>query len=330
MNTGDFFKNLVSEKSITWCNGKMSEENTPNKSPSVKLIPNQDYFKIDLRAMFIPDQRKWLTKYHAVVYSFISVPHPTGNIHEFNVITTPSKLQEMDKSNLSRVVMVNIPLLGNVPYTGVNVNMQVGLYSVVSSKITKPIIDLFSEMSKMAGVSFVANALPYVKLLDRGISIISNTESENELEVGFVDTVSDLSTGYYVFTRAPKSRVTLSELMISQEDCSLMFKNGKVFDEFPYIIIEISALKNRNDWFQIPDIKSTYNIFLDKIKTRNKQTTYAALLNLESALKFSGDLLKKDADKIYKKIKKETDEFLTIHRGTTIKIFPEAANLKVF
>lgn len=331
MPTTSFFDSFFSESSKNYFFGRLSNVNTLGNIQTTKLIAGKHYLKIELKTLFITDIRKWLTKYHGVVHSFISVPHLSGDKIEFNVVTTPAKLQDIDSAHIDRVITANIPLLGSLPYHGVNIDIQLGLYSVASSKITKPIIEFFSEMSKVAGVSYLNTALPYAKFLDKGISILSGTDENTVLEIGLSKSFSEIITGYYLVTRAPNDEVDVSSLDVTPDDFRLVYKNGKPFNDYPYLIFQISGSENRTDWFMIPEIKAAYKLLSESIKSKNRENINSALFALETVLKTSGDLLIKDANKIFKRIKKEVEDYTTIFRSTKkVGLFPALEELKVF
>lgn len=314
MEDFNFFSWLKGEESKTYTFARINDQNTPAQEPSVTLTPDEFYFRIDLMSMHIPNVREWLKTYHAVAYSFIKVPHMTDGMVDFNVVTSPNDLSKIDEKNADRIITSEIPLLGNVPFLGHQCQIKIGLFAVETSNLATNVIGLLTEMSKTAGVSYIASALPYGQFLTKGLDILTNSDSKSKLQIGLETTLSVVQTGYYIFIRKEKGTFNVDELSVSGQDFVLLDKNNVPVKE-PYLIYRISAAKSREDWFLIPEIQKKYKNLQDKIAGRKKDEIRTALEDFMLTVQFSPDLLAPDAETIAEKVKEKTERFLVNKRA---------------
>jgi hypothetical protein len=319
MDIQTFIQRLLATESENWFYSIIPAEQTPDKNIPETVIADQHYVQIDLKSLRIVHSRKGFSKFYGVVHSFIKMSHLDGENLEFNVVTTPSLLKELDGDHIDRVIPVNIPLLGQVPYRGSGMQIQLGLFSVKSTDLTSSVINLFSEMSETAGVSFISAALPYTKFLNRGIGVLTGSEKDTILEIGISTTLSQFKTGYYVIMRAPKDQMSIADLYITEHDFKLVGKNGKSIKDFPYLVYKVSALPIRNDWFMIPEIKAAYQQLKGNIKARQLKEAEKSLSMFESVVFSSGDLLFQDAERIFAKVSTETNRIITVQQTAAKK-----------
>jgi hypothetical protein len=297
-----FFKTLFFKESENWFFSHVPAEQTPEKMSNDQLVPGEHYLRIDLKSLRIVDSRKAFSKFYGVVHSFIKVPHFGTDDLEFHVVTTPSNLTELDYKHADHIIPVNIPLLGEIPYLGSGLTLQLALCSVKSTDLTAPVIALLSDMSATAGVSFISSALPYAKFLNRGLSILTGTDDNTVLEIGISTTLRDIRTGYYVIMRAPASSIDLKDVRITSGDFRLTTADGRPFRDHPYLVFEVSAIPNRIEWYKIPELKSAYSRLEAAFITPGSKNIQKALDLFELAVFTSADLTEKDGQKIFNEV----------------------------
>jgi hypothetical protein len=131
------------------------------------------YVSIFLRSVRIVNVRKGWNKFYPVVHSYISLPHLSGKVAEFQAVTSPSHLAELDADHLDRVINLNHRLLGPVPYRGGDLTCEIGLFSVKSSDLAKPFLGVLETMASVAGVSYAALAQPFIAPLKKGVELLT-------------------------------------------------------------------------------------------------------------------------------------------------------------
>lgn len=274
------------------------------------VAPNSEYISIILKSMRIVDVRKVLTKFYATVHSHIEVSSMTGTPAIFNYVTTPGNLEKLDSSHIDRVINLNRRLLGPIPYRGGDTKIEVGLFSIQEADLAAPFITLLSNMSALGGVSFITNALPYIKPLEEGISLLTGSSNDTILEIGVSMELDKIRTGYFVVMRADKKEIDVSDIIVDKEDFKLLNKNGNPIKNYPYMVFEISASDSRNDWFNIPELAMFYKRLRQVVQKGDYNESNESLNAFKRVVYTSPDLLFKDAKKIYEGVQKEISEVL--------------------
>jgi len=310
MDIKKFFDNLWKTESTDWTYLHLPPSQTPENLPEEIIEPNVHYVEITLKSLRIDSVREGLKRFYGVVHSFISVPHLGGKNLDFYVVTAPNQLRDMDPSNADKIISVNIPLLGQVPYRGVGIKFELGLFSVKSSDLTESLVNLFSDMSAVAGVSFASAALPYAQFLNKGIDFLTGNSNDTNLEIGLSTTMKEMKTGYYVVMQASKDQVHVKDLFIDKDDYKLVNKNLEAYKLFPYMVFEVKASNVRRDWFQIPELSAAYQVLKQQLRSMRFDDAKKSLDALEVLLLNSDDLLFDDAEKIYRRIYDECDKIL--------------------
>jgi hypothetical protein len=301
---------IFTRKTKDWFYSQLEAELTPNDLEVKILIPNEEYLNVILKSMRIVNVRKGLSKFYATVHSHIEISHLSGKSASFNYVTTPGNLEKLDGARIDRVINLNRRLLGPVPYRGSDVKIEVGLFSIKEADLAAPFINLLSGMSSLGGVSFISTALPYVKPLEDGIALLTGSGDDTILEIGLNIELDKVKTGYFVVMRANKDEIDPSDLRVDKKDYRLVDKKGNSIENYPYMVFEISSTKSRDDWFNIPDVSSSYNKLQEEVQKGNYNDASDALKVFKRMIYTSPDLLIKDGKIIYEKVDAETTEIL--------------------
>jgi hypothetical protein len=298
-----------SSKTKDWLFAPLSAEQTPTVIEVKKLNANEEYLNVILKSMRIVNIRKGLSTFYATVHSHIEVDYLTGKSACFNYVTTPGNLEKLDATHLDRVINLNRRLLGPIPYRGGDVKMEVGLFSIKEADLAAPFINLLSSMSSLGGVSFINTAMPYVEPLEKGIELLTGSANDTILEIG-IDTefINVINTGYYIVIRAEKNSINVADLRIDQNDFKLVDKNGNPISDYPYMVFEISSVKNRDDWYDIPEISTSYNKLREEVRKGNTKEVTDALTAFRLIVYTSPDLLFRDGKIVYDKVDAEIKE----------------------
>lgn len=324
----EFFK----QKKEDWLFMKLPPSQTPDDIEIKDLKPDEEYLNIILKSMRIVNVRIGFSKFYGAVHSFISVPHKSGLVADFNVITTPGQLAELDKSGLDNVITQNIRLLGPVPYRGGDIKVEMGLFSIKSADLAKPFISLLSEVSDLAGVSFIKAVEPYTKPLETGIDLLLGNK-DTSLEIGLSKTYTNsISTGYYVAMRAPANKINTDDLKI-ESDYTLVNKSGTRISDYPYIVFQIYSEKQRSDWTSIPDIRESYtNLHAEAKKGDKMDDIKAALTHFKKTALLSYDLTSADSSNLVKLVQKEISDVFatTLTASTTVRPIKELHEISLY
>ncbi len=337
MNIEDLFRKRAED----WFYTKLTSGQTPSNLNTERVEPNKGYVHIFLKSMRLVNVRKGLSKFYPAVHSHITIQHKSGSLAEFNTVTTPKHLGELDEKNLDRVIDFNKRLLGPIPYRGGDLKMDVGLFSIKSADLAKPFLDLLSQISEMAGVSYISAVIPYIEPLKLGINFLTSGSDESVLEIGLSKVFNPLETGYYVVMRAPKNEIDAGNLMLSEHDFKLITRDGFAVQDYPYLVLEITMTEKRDDWYMIPEIAKAYQELQLSIQQGNEENIRLNHHIVKKVIITSRDLIPADAKAIINAIETEMQDYLEVAEGgdpelkgevfrnTGDKVLPPLQQLKV-
>src|SRR5690242_11064118 len=103
--------------------------------PPASFEKDGAYYVIRLKEMFIRTSRKLWRKLYPVLHAFTQ--HGTA---EENSVAGPGQLKELGDARLDRIVNLNQLLAGPRPFTGNDLQMVVGLFSVPTGDATRALI----------------------------------------------------------------------------------------------------------------------------------------------------------------------------------------------
>ena len=305
-----FFSKIFKDESKDWFFDRLPKNQTPDNFEVREVDKEKEYLSIILKSMRIPYTRSGFKRFYATVHSFISLSHQGGTRAAFCVSTTPGKLEELDKDNLHKVLVNSKRLLGPIPYLGSDVNIDIGLFSIQSADLLKPFISLLTQVSDLASVSLIKVAEPYIKPLETGIDLLLGN-APTKLETGISTSFNDsLQTGYYVMMCAEKGEVKKEDLIVDPGDFKLKDKNNNPVEKYPYMVIQVLADGTRNDWREIPDIKTSHDKLKQEAKGGRDENIDEAWKVFKRTVQFSDDLIEDHKDQIIKDVSTDLNKKL--------------------
>lgn len=299
---------LMRRKAEAWTYLELDADRVPGGIGHQPIAPNTAYLTLTLRSLRIVDVRKGLQRFYGAVHSWSSVAHVAEGRAEFEVVTTPAELQNADARNLDRVIAMDRPLLGPVPYRGGGLNLELGLFSVVSQELSGPFLDVLEGMSRAAGVTFVSAARPFIEPLTKGISLLMGASGESTLEIGIARDWEP-TTGYYAIVRAPRGQIAPADIRVGG-DLHLVDAMGNVLRDYPYVVFSIDAARERPNWFEVPELKAAYADLNDQVRRGRRTEAKQALAVFRRTTLTSPDLLFDDAQVIVDKVEREAGTVL--------------------
>lgn len=282
-------KNLKGQENVDFIFDKL-----PNNG-SQKLVPSQDYLTIRVVSARIDHVRRWTSKFYCCVHSRVGYSHFRKGKIQYQTIISPTLMKELDPKNLDRVIQVDKPILGPVPFID-EVSLELGLFSVKGTDLTSPYIDLLTSLSEKAGSSIFASASGFVEPIKKGADLLFGNTNNSELEIGFDKNFSELETGEWALIRAPKGEIRISELKVDQSDGKLLTSDEKPFIGFPYVVVRIERSRNRKDWMHIPELKDAWQAIGSAAVSGQLDDAEQLLRQFSLICRWSPDLV--DADRV--------------------------------
>ncbi len=147
-----------------------------------ELAVGEVYIQLRLHSMRIPLSKASASSSASFTLSRASTIGRAAS-RGFHVVTSPSKLEAIDRSHMDHVVMGKKLLLGPVVYRG-GLEVDVGLFSVVAANLALPYLTLLQTLSDTAGVAFVGAAAPIVTSIKAGVGLLAKQPGQAALGVG--------------------------------------------------------------------------------------------------------------------------------------------------
>lgn len=274
---------------------ELTEANGVQEAP-VALVRDDDYVTISLRSSRIVNVQKWTGKFYGSAHARISYLHDSAGQVELQQVIVP-KLGELDPLNVDRFVVVDKPIVGPVPYKG-RLSMELGLFSVKGGDLAGPYLDLLNSLANVSGVSFLAAAKPFVEPLQKGADLLFGNSSQATLEVGLDKTWDEMRTGTWVVIRAPKAQVVVSDLRVDPADGKITDRRGKPYKDYPYMVFNIAACRQRDDWMLIPELKAAWESIRTAVQAGQLNDAEVRLKNFIQLARWSPDLVPEDAKRL--------------------------------
>jgi hypothetical protein len=304
-----------------WYYSALPANQTPNDIPTTVLSANTSYLNVYLKSVSIVNIRHGFRTFY--LHSFISLDTRNSKA-EFNVVATPNELAEVAFGNLDRIptfstgiskerwqlTNLNKRLLGSIPYRGGDVQIDLGFFSVQLSDQSTSFLSRVADMSNLAGVSFIGKVMPFMNPISKGVALLDSNNTTTELEVGMATYNYEVTTGYYVSIAADKSKIQTGNLYIDPEDYKLCDDNCKPIQDHSYMVFSISSTDKKYDWFDIPELASTYETLRDDVRKGDTNAAAESLRFFKRTVLTSNDLLPNDAKEIATTVEKEINDIL--------------------
>lgn len=306
-----FWDALWRERAKDWLYHRFKPEQVPNGIEFEVVEPNKAYANIWLKAARIVNLRAGLKLFYGAVHSQVSVL-PVGQAAkaEVNTVVTPGFLKNVDSRNLDRVVSLNHRLLGPIAHSGNDVEIEVGLFSIAQANLVAPYLGMLEKISNISGVGFLSAAIPFAAPLKDGINAILSGQPDNILEIGLARTFNPLETGFHLVMRVPQDEIDPSTFRLETENWRVLGPDGKLVKDFPYMVFEVSATREKFDWPKIPELKRQYELIQDSLRRGDAKEAAAGGVLFRRIALTSPDLIREDAERLSKLVKEEIDRVL--------------------
>lgn len=305
-----WWNNIWKTRSEDWLFFELDSAQVPGGRISEKVPVNSAYLSIFLKSMRITHVRKGLSKFYGTAHSFISLPHRSiTEPAEFNVLTTPGKLKNVDADAIDHVIQMDRRLLGPIPYRGGDLDIEIGLFSIKSADLAEPFLNVLEQLSDLAGVSYVKAAKSFVQPLKNGIALLTGSSGDT-LEIGMARTFTEPRTGYFVVMRAPKgpdSNDIVMKVKVDPNDFKLVHPQPETIEEYPYMIIEVQYSSARDDWFRIPELHDVYQLLQSDVREGNYEKVKQSLVVFKRTAIICDDLLQQDSVRLIELVEKEVN-----------------------
>jgi hypothetical protein len=183
--------------------------------------------------------------------------------------------------------------------------MEIGLFSVGAVDLAKPYLELLSDLTESASVTFLGQIKPFIDPINRGAERLLLNGLNAELEIGLARTDTTLHAGNLVVARVAKGTTDWQKLTLDPNDFRLLGPAGRPVDAFPYMVIGVERLQER-DYAKIPDIRQGWEtVRLAAQEGRPDQEISDRFIQLRRNIFLSPDLVPSDRSRIVATLAKE-------------------------
>jgi hypothetical protein len=270
------------------------------------MEPDGCYVELYVESLRLTQARRFATRFHGVVYTFVSLAREGESSSVLAAVTKPDKLAELDAGSLDRVITVSKQMMGAVPWRGGTLGLQLGLFSVKAGDLLTPIVDYVTRVSSAAGASFVGAIKPFVPLLTEGMDLLTGQRQDTAIEVA-IDTDMSLSTSVVsAIVAVPKGKIDPSKVTLDPVDRKLLL-DGKPL-EAGYCVFSVRHTMQKADFGEIPALKEAYAAVVAAIRANKPNDAKDALTAFRLATIASADLITRDAARLVEKAEEKVRE----------------------
>jgi hypothetical protein len=266
----------------------------------IQLKPDECYVELYLETLRISRARRFATRFHGLVYSFVTLSREGDVASKLSAVSKPEKLAELDMSSLNKVITVSKKLMGAIPYRGGPISLELGLFSVKSGNLLSPVIDYVTKVSKVAGISYVDAVKPFVPLISEGMDLIAGQTQDALLEIGLDTDLIWSQSGLGAIVALPRNAVNPKKITFS--DGVLLYDGQEL--NCAYAVFSLRHSKTKPDYGEIPELKKKYAEFIAALNLDKKKEARDALMAFRLAVISSPDLITQDAERLAIKAKK--------------------------
>lgn len=265
---------------------------------STPISPADSYVSVRVASLRLPNTRdKVFNKIYGLVHAFADLSSSAGTNVQFAAATMPNKLAGVDPINLQNVLTIDKIVVGPTPWNGGSLNLQIGLFSVVSENLAGPFLDTMTKLTETVGVSFAAAAKPYVDTLKFGVQALTRAAGSVKLEIGLDEAFTPPATGYFAIVAEAVGKLAGRKLSLDAADKKLLV-DGAHYTEKPYLIFSIESGAQRDNWGEIPELKTAYAEISDDVRKNDQTKAREAFQTFRRLALFSPDLTRADAKRL--------------------------------
>jgi hypothetical protein len=295
------FATLLSATPQSFTFQTLAPDQVPDGSIAEPLRRDECYLNIFIQSLRIPKVREFTTRYYGAVYSYVSAERLGGEKIHLQAVAIPNNLKDIDPEAADLIVSTNLRVVGPVPYRGGDIGIELGLVAVKSGDFASSYLQLVEDIAKTAGVGLVQTAMPFARLLERGIGLLMGTGANVKLLLGLAKTIEEPCSGTSVIIGTDPKNLEVGKLKIRKDDRKLLAPDGTEFMSAPYLVFRITGTKERDDWANIEYLRTAYEAVSSAVNKKRQTEATAALEQFRLNALLSPDLLTTDANRLYEK-----------------------------
>ncbi|ACL57498.1 hypothetical protein [Methylobacterium nodulans] len=268
---------------------------------------DEHYVAVRVLAARIVNARRWTSLYHGAVHATCSMLYEgLGQDRiERQAVLAPDGFRDIDPKGPGKLLQVDRPLFGPMPYRG-DLRLSIALFSVKSSDLAGPYLSLISDLSQTVSSGFLSAAQPFVAPVKKASDLLFGTSDAASLECGTVRGFEPLKAGIWVSIGARRDEIGSTDgFSLDPEDFRLLDADGQPFEDYPYLVFEIQRLRERDNWMEIPNLKTAWDALTTALAAGKLDEAKAAEQAFRRLCLAGGDLTERDATRLAAKAERK-------------------------
>jgi len=319
MSFWDVFTGLFDQQSASFTRVFLPSTRVDKKYDGSPIGEGEAYCRLWLEEMRLAKGLGWFTTYYPVVHSAIRFDHG-GKTVAVPHLAGPTFLQQLTKKNLDKIIQCNHPLTPLFPFNRDVVELQAGLFSVVSDDKIATFINTLGSFAKLLPVPELSAVLNLAEPVYSGIADLFGIGS-GRLELGYQQTFvgagggghHELRPGYFAALLTTGSKIAAEELCVVQGSLRLGERGqGKEFlahnrplpDDCGYLLFRWE-MRPFQDWESLSHIRELAYRAQEAMSHNNNKQAEEILEAIKIAVFRSPDVAKKDKQAMYLKIQQD-------------------------
>jgi hypothetical protein len=133
------------------------------------------------------------------------------------------------------------------------------------------------------------------------MELLAKQPGQAALEIGYSGQIDVPRSGYYLAARVPQGMIDSTKIRLDADGRIVFDSVGT--SQIPYLVLSFESSPQRDEWFQIPELKSAYEDVRAALSRPNAAPTTAEYLEaFKVACLLSEDLVDVDARRLIDKV----------------------------
>ncbi|NTW41298.1 MAG: hypothetical protein HGA44_15730 [Cellulomonadaceae bacterium] len=253
------------------------------------------YVELYLESLRLDSARCFATRFHGVVYSYLTLPRAGEPKATIAAVSKPEHLTELDKKALDKTIVVSRQLMGATAYRGGPLELELGLFAVKAENVLARVMDYVTSVSSAAGVSYVGAVKPFLPLITEGMDLLAGQTDDVALQVGVAIGLTTSQSFTAAILAVPTRSLDVTLLQLGAD--GVLLYNGRPL-ECGYAVFSLRRREDKPDFGEIPELMAAHATLHKAIVDGNRDEAEVALATYRRTAISSPDLTQKDAKRL--------------------------------
>ncbi len=238
-------------------------ERVDSPSDTTPIAAGATYCQLWLREMRLSHNFGWFHRYYPVVHASTSFTYGRQVVKN-PCLAGPFQLADLTPNNLHRVISCHHELTPLFPYKGGDVEIKVGLFSMIANDPVKGFVTAVERIAKLIPIPQFSTMLDLIPPVYESIEDLMGV-GKAQLQIGYdgrfvsagSGVVNQLKGGYFAVILDEQNSLDLDELcivgghlMIGAKGMQGEFKTNprRELEQYSYMLFELETRPKRDVW----------------------------------------------------------------------------------